>query len=45
MNDVSERNDVPFFSAVAIAFLLVPAAVLTWAISSGYIDTLARGYK
>ncbi|CAM6103490.1 unnamed protein product [Calypogeia fissa] len=38
MDRVSERNDAPFFTAVALFVLVPPAAILGVAVATGYID-------
>lgn len=38
MNKVAERNDAPFFTAVALFVLVPPAAILGVAVATGYVD-------
>jgi hypothetical protein len=40
LNRVSERNDAPFFAAVAAFVLVPPVAILGYAVATGYIDLL-----
>jgi len=45
MNQVSERNDTPFFAGLLALFLLPALGILAVASSSGYLDALAAGWQ
>jgi hypothetical protein len=45
MEQVKERNDVPFFAGLLVAFLAPAAAILWAAFSSGYLDQLLQGQR
>lgn len=45
MERESGRNDGPFFALLFSFFVLPAAVILAIAFSSGYLDTLAQGYK
>jgi hypothetical protein len=38
MNKVSERNDAPFFAAVAGFVLFLPILILAYAVAIGYVE-------
>lgn len=38
----SQRNDAPFFTSVALLFVVPPAVILAAAFASGYLDQLDR---
>lgn len=38
LNKVSERNDAPFFAAVAGLVLVPPILILAFAIATGYVE-------
>ena len=43
-DQTTERNDAPFFAGLLAAFILPPLAILIYASSSGYLDSLASGW-
>lgn len=38
LNKVSQRNDIPFFSAIALFVILPPMVILGVAVATGYVD-------
>eukprot|EP00250_Pteridium_aquilinum_P033246 c5362_g1_i1 orf=69-629(+) len=40
LDQVSKRNDAPFFTAIALFVILPPAVILGVAVATGYIDLL-----
>ena len=38
LNKVAQRNDIPFFSTIALVVILPPMVLLGVAVATGYVD-------
>ena len=45
MDQASQRNDIPFFAGLFALFVLPALGILLAASSSGYLDSLADGWR